>query len=266
MIERVKDALEQARLEREQAARAHPPGSLLDRPPRAAGEETVPPALYTETQSGQQLADLVGALHAEHEALARELPATASTGGSEVKFGETTLSVHFDDLSLADEDPLSATAGAGADDDAARRARMRLALDDEISQFTLELEARFRRYVEAVKAQERARYHAQLKAHAGRLQKLAEQQLRAKLATIRERYRAAHKAQEHQLRERYQHLIGLANKVTQQKAGIYEARRQLEDKLRQAEQVHHELAQIGLSVTRQLSDLESLIPSERVPD
>ncbi len=95
-----------------------------------------------------------------------------------------------------------------------------------------------------------------------KLKQAAETQLRAKVVTIRDRYQAAHVAKEKKLRDRYEHLIALANKMTRQKAAIYQARRQLEDKLRLAEKVHNELAQIGLTVTRQLNDLEAMIPDE----
>ena len=124
---------------------------------------------------------------------------------------------------------------------------------------------RFRRYVEQVRVEERRRAQAQLQQHAKRLQALAEAQLRAKIETVRERYQAAVIARERKLRERYEHLIAMANKITRQKAAIYQARRQLEDKLGLAEQVHHELAQIGLTVTRQLHDLENMIPDTEQP-
>ena len=60
-------------------------------------------------------------------------------------------------------------------------------------------------------------------------------------------------------------LFTLCSPITRQKAAIYQARRQLEDKLGLAEQVHHELAQIGLTVTRQLNDLENMIPDTEQP-
>ncbi len=230
-------------------------------PPPA--EPEIPRELYTQTYSGDQLAQLVEQLHADRAHLAAgngEVP--KPTGNlDEVRFGENTLGVKLEvpATSINDFDVQTLN-----NNDTAPTASLpsREEINDEIGRFMRALEGRFRRYVLEVRAEERRRAQAQLQTHAKRLQALAEQQLRTKVETIRERYQTALLAREKKLRERYEHLIAMANKVTRQKAAIYQARRQLEDKLRLAEQVHNELAQIGLTVTRQLNDLEGMIPDE----
>ena len=233
--------------------------ATLSEPTEDSVEDEVPRELYAHTYSGEQLAQLVDALHADRKGLAAE---TANTPPrDEVKFGENTLGVRLD--SIVSE----LTPSAPPPVEPAAPAPLALPshdeINDEISRFTRELEGRFRRYVDVVRSEERKRAQAQLQVHVKRLQKLAEQQLRGKMETIRDRYHEAYLAKEKKLRERYGHLITLTNTVTRQKAAIYQARRQLEDKLRLAEQVHNELAQIGLNVTRQLSDLEGMIPDEK---
>ncbi|MSR15567.1 MAG: hypothetical protein EXR86_13605 [Gammaproteobacteria bacterium] len=231
-------------------------GAASSKPPSSTSEIEIARALYTNTVSGEQLAQLVDALHADRKRLVPDLdPHPQRSAQDGVRFGETTMKVRLDavvpEIEMAAPTPPPPQSSLPRDD-----------VNDEISGFARELEGRFWRYVEQVRAQERQRAQAQLQNYVKRLQQLAEQQLRAKIETVRERYQAAHLAKEKKLRERYEHLIAMANKMTRQKAAIYQARRQLEDKLRLAEQVHNELAQIGLNVTRQLNDLEELIPDE----
>jgi len=248
-------------------------------PPTVPPSEEISRDLYTHTYSGEQLAQLVDQLHEDRNRLAADGdPARPAQPLGDVRFGEDTMRLKLDTAPPS----LEATLAPTLDSESATVVRaepMPAAtpeqsppvlsalpshdeISDEISRFTRELEGRFRRYVEQVRAEERRRAQARLQVHAKRLQALAEQQLRAKIETVRERYQAAYVDREKKLRVRYEHLIAMANKVTRQKAAIYQARRQLEDKLRLAEQVHNELAQIGLTVTRQLNDLEGMIPDE----
>jgi hypothetical protein len=235
---------------------APPPNPMPPPIPSLPNDEAISPDLYTHTYSGQELAQLVDALHADRQALAETSAAQAAGALPEVRFGEQTLGVRLAPF-VPEIDKSIAEAPAPAADLPSHDE-----ISDEISRFTRELEVRFRHYVETVRAQERQRAQAQLQLHVKRLKQLAEQQLRVKVDTIRERYQAAHLTKEKKLRERYENLIVMANKMTRQKAAIYQARRQLEDKLRMAEQVHNELAQIGLTVTRQLNDLEGMIPDD----
>lgn len=225
-------------------------------------EGPLPVEAYADTYSGQELAALVGAIQADHEALIPEAGQadTPPAVREEVRFGETTLGVELpptlpevETLGAGPETPIPVTGPATISPPS---------IEDELSLFMRELDARFGRYVQAVRAQERTRYEVLLQTHAARLQKLAEQQLRSKLETIRARYQAAHEDKARRLRERYEHLIALTHKVTRQKAAIYQARRELEDKLRLANRVHQELAQLGRNVTRQLDELEGVIPDE----
>lgn len=235
-----------------------PPAAAL--PP--AAEEPLPREMYAHTYSGEQLAQLVEQLHEDSRQLQGDLgPARDARALDDVRFGENTMGVRLDASSPLEASVLPVPPATVHE--AALPSRREI--DDEIGRFTRELEMRFRRYVEQIREEERRRAQARLQQHARRLQQLAEQQLRAKIETVKARYQAAYAAREKTLRERYEHLLAMANKVTRQKAAIYQARRQLEDKLRLAEQVHHELAQIGLTVTRQLNDLEGMIPDDGAP-
>jgi len=229
--------------------------------PDAATDEAavVPPAEYSETFSGQQLAALVTEINDEHanlnksgpsvvdpHALLDEQPPSGESFADIAASAESALAgIEFAD----DEDILHATDG-----------NYEPKIDDEIGAFARELENRFRRYVDKVKADERARYEARLQQHADRLQTLAEQHINARLTAIRERYQGAHIEKERRLRERYRALRDFANKIARQKAAIYVARRQISEKLRMVEQIHAELSQLGSQLNNQLDDLDDLMP------
>lgn len=222
-------------------------------------ETPLPPAAYTETYSGQQLADLVRQINDEHEELDRN-GTRASVVDPQVLLGdepaggvgELSSSVEglLADLELIREEETFAQPEPGY----APR------VDDELGHFTRDLEVRFRRYVDKVKKDERTRYEAQLHKHARHLQQLAEQQIRKNMSTLRERYQTAYEEKERRLRDRYNNLRGFANKIARQKAAIYVARQQIGEKLRLVEQVHTELSQLGRQLNDQLDDLDELMP------
>ena len=66
------------------------------------------------------------------------------------------------------------------------------------------------------------------------------------------------------LRQNYEKLKRIANKITYQKAGIQRARRQLQQKLLAADEVHRELAVLRGSMTQQLDNLDGMIPEGEI--
>lgn len=219
----------------------------------------VPPAQYTETFSGQQLAALVTEINAEHANLNKG--ATSAVDADVLPDEQSSSGESFADLAASAESALAGIAFADEDDILhADTGAYEPKIDDEIGAFARELETRFRRYVDKVKADERARYEARLQQHADRLQTLAEQHINTRLAALRERYQGAHVEKERRLRERYRALRDFANKIARQKAAIYIARRQIGEKLRMVEQIHAELAHLGGQLNNQLDDLDDLMP------
>lgn len=229
--------------------------------PRAGADDAtvVPPAEYSETFSGQQLAALVTEINAEHANLTKSRPSVVDPHA--LLEEQPPAEESFADIAASAESALAGIAFADDDDilhpdPGAYEPR----IDDEIGAFARELETRFRRYVDKVKADERARYEARLQQHADRLQTLAEQHINARLAALRKRYQDAHIEKEQRLRERYRALRDFANKIARQKAAIYVARRQISEKLRMVEQIHAELAHLGSQLNNQLDDLDDLMP------
>lgn len=232
--------------------------------PRTGADEAtiVPPADYTETFSGQQLAALVTEINAEHANLNKSGPSVVDPHA--LLDEHSSAGDSFADIAASAENALAGIADADDDDILPHDANAyEPRIDDEFGEFARELENRFRRYVDKVKADERARYEARLQQHADRLQTLAQQHINARLAALRERYQGAHLEKERRLRERYRALRDFANKMARQKAAIYVARRQISEKLRMVEQIHAELAQLGSQLNTQLDDLDDLMPGTR---
>ena len=220
----------------------------------------VPPDEYTETFSGQQLADLVKEINAEHATLSQSGPSVVDPHA--LLSEQQPAAESFAEVAANAESALAGIAFSDDEDILASDSRTyEPKIDDEIGAFARELETRFRRYVDKVKADERARYEARLQQHADRLQTLAEQHINARLIALRERYQGAHAEKERRLRERYRALRDFANKIARQKAAIYVARRQIGEKLRMVEQIHAELSQLGSQLNNQLDDLDDLMPS-----
>jgi len=222
------------------------------------GASAIPTSEYTETFSGQQLAELVEEINAEHATLNEPQSAAADPHRPrDVKEQEPffELSTSADDVDSVFDFP--GDESLLIDDQGSYVPKV----DDEIGAFARELESRFRRYVDKVKADERARYEARLQAHSVQLQALAEQQLATRVNALRERYQDAHAEKDRRLRERYRNLRDFANKIARQKAAIYVARRQISEKLRMVEQIHTELSQLGSQLNNQLDDLDDLMPT-----
>jgi len=231
-------------------------------PGNEGGDEAgpIPTAAYTETYSGQQLANLVEQINTEHEAL-DTISAAPGLADTQALLGEDGSVSALGELSASADSLLSDLESAydeeipdGGDPGFEPR------VDDEIGRFTHDLELRFRRYVEKVKSEERARYNTQIQKHAQHLQQLAEQEIRTRLSTLRKRYQSAYAEKERRLRARYDNLRDFANKIARQKAAIYVARRQIGEKLRLVEQIHVELSQLGSQLNHQLDDLDDLMP------
>lgn len=227
-------------------------------------DEPLPQSLYTDTQSGKDLADLVERLGDEHQSIEQ----SAADNKPQVPVGENTLGFNFDFNELGDRSlSLEGVEDAVADLVAPRASAADFGeayepdIDDEIGQFTRTLDRQFRDYVNQVRADERARYEQMMERHAEKLKRAAEGKLREKVNVIRDRYDIAYARKEEKLLERLSRLREFADQITRQKAAIYEARRGLSDKLAQAEKLRNELANLGDEVNTQLDKLDDLMPS-----
>lgn len=226
-----------------------------------AGDEPLPQALYTDTQSGKDLADLVQRLDTEKKSIEQ----ASVNEKPKVPLGENTLSFNFDINDLSDgqvdlmqlQDAITENTRPPAEDN---HTQYEPDVKDEIGEFARQLDGQFRHYVNKVRLEERSRYEEMMDGYAKKLKHAAEGKLREKVQLVRDRYDAAYARKEEKLLERVHKLREFANQITRQKAAIYEARRGLADKLAQAEKLHNQLNDLGDEVYTQLDRLDELMP------
>lgn len=205
----------------------------------------MPPATYADTQTGEQLAELVARIDAERH---------RGSGSSET--AETALeatSYNFDISGLVGDAVLPALAPTPNE-----TPRPRGPARDSLAEAMAVLEQRLRQHIAEIRARDRSAHEARLRGKLLELKKKAEAELRRKLLELRARDKEALAQREAQLRERYAQLQRIANRFTHQKAQIQLARRELEEKLQAADAIHRELKELGRHVTRQLDDLDDV--------
>ncbi len=225
----------------------------------------IPTAAYTDTYSGQQLANLVEQINTENETLEAGPDPSDHFEPEEIILAEAPTVTSISELS-ASADSLLSDLEIMQDDSGSKDFEVGYipTVDDELGRFTRELEQQFRAYVEKVRDEERAHYEAKMQHHAARLKKLATEQVREMLSSQRDKYQAAYAEKEQHLRARFNNLRDFANKIARQKAAIYVARRQISEKLQMVDQIHSELSQLGSQLNHQLDDLDDLMPTENI--
>jgi CRP-like cAMP-binding protein len=215
----------------------------------------VQPEFYADTRSGQKLADLVEEIHSDHQQIAKSAkrdPTEETAGQTNMRLGESLFNLELDSF---DSESLPAHGEDAEPGDVTTEQT-----PDPIGSAFRELEKAVRGQIDAVRKDERDRIEQYVRSRVARIRKRAERMMREKLLEVRARDRERNKAAENRLRQQYEKLTRLANKITHQKAEIQRARRQLEQKLRAADQIHRELAELGLTMTQELDNLEGMMP------
>ncbi len=137
-------------------------------------------------------------------------------------------------------------------------------LQDPIGKALNVLEKAFREEIENVRREERERIEQHVQARVVQIRKRAEEVIREKLLLARARDKERRTLAEERLRQNYEKLKRMANKITHQKAQIQRARRQLQQQLVGADEVHRQLANLGQTMTKQLDNLEEMTPEEEI--
>ncbi len=221
--------------------------------------EIVPadPAFYADTQTGKGLQALVDRIHSDHEQIAGRAstdPTEATiTGTADLELDETLFDFGFERLpDLSDGQPT----------DADRAQDPASATLDPIAKAFKELETTFRTQIRQAHAHERERLEKHVQTRIERIRARAREVIREKLIAARARDKARLAEAEQGLRERYEQLQRVANRITHQKAEIQRARRQIEQKLRAADGLQRELSSLGQTITEQMESLDALMPDD----
>jgi CRP-like cAMP-binding protein len=136
--------------------------------------------------------------------------------------------------------------------------RLRAHIGNERARERAACEGRFKQQVEALKAAA----NGELRRRYDELKQRAEDELRRRLAELRRRDRERLQESETLLRERHAQLRRIARRYLRERDELRHARRQLEDKLRAADALHRELAELGRALSLHLEELDGVFDAE----
>ena len=227
----------------------------------------VPIEDYAQTVTGQRLADLIDKMDENRE----QLPIGESTLGAQ---SSNVSDIRMDDvIDIAPETSDFADRKGPSVLLVDIHASMPVAQDeilqdeffddpDGATQIVREFEYRIREHAEAV-AFSRAnaveeRYQLQMK----RLRWAAAIEVRKRQSLARQKYQRQFKKKELQLRAHYKKLMALANKITDQRAQLQQAKKQFEGKLTAANAVYKQVEDMRKTLREHIGDL----PAERPQD
>lgn len=190
-------------------------------------QQLTPIEQFTDTATGRDLADIIDQLGARHDQLA----------------GIATS-------------PLAATELDRAAPPAMPAARLNEPPRDAIGLLMQQMEERVRREIEQAVAARTAQLEANYRSKLRRMRALTNEEIRRKEARLREHFANDYADKEQLLRSYYKKLIGLANKISKQKAQLQEARKQFELKLTSANQLYREIEEMRQLLTDQFGYLD----------
>ncbi len=228
------------------------PGSLLDdmlplAGDPAAGPEAEDPAAPTaplaDTSTGQQLANLIRELSAQHASLV-----AASPGPAEPE-------------AAAEPVPPPATpAPAGGDTaagDGPPSEDLEAAVSAAVASAMAEMEERLlQRLVAALRLHDQRREGA-YRERIARMRELTNQEIRQRESALRRKLEGEYAGRESQLREHYEKVMVFANRVAAQRQQMRDARQQLEAKLAAANRLYAEVGEMRQLLTDNIRSLET---------
>lgn len=196
----------------------------------------VPKETYAETQVGQSLAALIDDIDARKEVFE---PAPAEVGIE-------TIQPDFIDLREFEARAPAPTAPAVVSSTIDFDLSQNLTLDEglataPVTDLVHDFERRVRNYIEAQLIERSLDTERRYRERVQRLQESAQAALRKRDHELKQRYSAHYGKKERVLRENYQKLVTLANKISHQKAQLQQARKQMEEKLKAANVIQQQV-------------------------
>ncbi len=228
--------------------------NTIERLRESLGRRPVASEQYAQTMSGQQLASLVDAIHDENSSLkgAVETATDLEEISGNIRLDEGFFKLDLQTLIKPDEA-----------NEVEKRPRVAPAdTDDEITRLVHNLEERVRKHVDASRQEERRRIQALLDSSRQRLRAQLQTQVRDAITKARVQDQKKYQQREQRLRERYEQLARLANRITHQKAAVMKARQQLDEKLKAADLVHQELRDLGHTMYKEIDGLEEIVAQD----
>jgi CRP-like cAMP-binding protein len=206
----------------------------------------VPTVDYTDTATGQRLADLIDEMDKQQaeqplEDLAKRtrLPVSPAEILDIAPTDPDRLSQTSNVLLVDTQTPLPVTETFDLD-----TIDEEYAVDEDLAQVFQDFEYRIRDYVESVSLRKSADVERRYQDKMKRLRKAAAVEIRKREAAAKQRYGQHYKKKELVLRKHYKKLMALANKITKQKADLQQARKQFEEKLSAANSLYKQVEEM----------------------
>jgi len=133
---------------------------------------------------------------------------------------------------------------------------------DELAALTSEFETRLRACLERGAERARAEAEARVAARLERVQRAAAREVKRQAEAFRQRYRAHYRESENKLRQQYDKLVALADKVARQKVEVQQARRELAQKVEATQRLQREIDELRTILTTHLGNIEELESGE----
>ena len=214
--------------------------------------------LYDDTYVGKSLADLIDQMHTRHRELVREStgPAAETEETSapviDLELFETQVEPSLPRMEQASVEvitPVEPDAQSGP---------ARTADGDELSQLLSEFESRLRIFLERATKSQRQNLQTQLAQRIEKVKEAAVKEVRRQSQAYRDKYRTDHTERERVIRVQYDKLMGLAHKISRQKAELQRARRELEGKLQATTRLQEEIDGLRDTLTESIGHFDEL--------
>ena len=212
--------------------------------------------LYDDTYVGRSLADLIDQMHTRHRELMKEntgpAPETGETPAAVIDLESFEAEVEESLPPVDDESPHTPL-------DESRQVKP--TLDPEVDEFSVlmtELESRLRNFVEHATRGQREHLQSQLALRIDKVKQAAVKEVRRQTQAYRDKYRAEHGHREQAVRAQYDKLMGLAHRISRQKAELQRARRELEGKLQATTRLQHEIDGLRDTLTQSIGHFDEL--------
>lgn len=229
-----------------------------------ASRQRVPVEIYADTHTGRALADIIDDIEERHDALAAEatFDVTGGPGEAPASAGSTSVeNVDGSSTEFIDFTQLEATAahvatrlqsqpGVATLDTRQPMPASRLIADavptptgalDPLGEILFDFEQRLRAHVDNTVLERGMGIERRYQDRLQRVRQNAATELRKREATLRASLEATYQKKELALRAHYKKLMALANKISQQKAQLQQARRQFEEKLVAVNALHRQV-------------------------
>ena len=219
--------------------------------------DPIPRDLYDDTYVGKSLADLIDQMHTRHRELTKDnlnpLDGTEDGGAAVIDLESFEAQVEdslpqaenqFPGAATTSPDPAPSGPGTSSHDD--------------LSSLMREFETRLRGYLDRATVDQREHLQRQLAERIEKVKQAAVKEVRRQTQAYRDKYRIDHTEREQAMRAQYDKLMGLAHRISRQKAELKRARRELEGKLDATNRLQHEIDGLRDALTESIEHFDEL--------